>query len=283
MTAEFVLDIASISCIVRVVPGSDSPARRLLKVLDLLIEVEADVMRRTTGVSVQQAADQIGTHRSAANRIMQELLAADYAMPNPVGKGYRVGPAVQIHQGLTPEQRQLTELAHPYLIRLVERTGECAHAAVASGHTVTVIDDVETGQALRVVAGRGRKVPLHCTSAGKCLMAFGAASMPREMTKRTNGTITTAESMQVHLDEIVRLGYSVDDEENDLGVRCISAPVFARDSDQAIGCIGIDGPAVRVTSASVERLAAIVAAAAAELSSELAMHAGRAEHVQEAS
>ena len=86
---------------------STSPAQRLLMVLDLLIEVEGDVVRRPKGVSVQQAADQIGVHRSAANRIMNELLGAGYAAPNPTGKGYRVGPAVQIHQGLTVEQRHL--------------------------------------------------------------------------------------------------------------------------------------------------------------------------------
>ena len=260
--------------------SSDSPARRLLKILDLLIEVEADVIRRPKGVSVQQAADQIGLHRSAANRIMQELLAAGYAVPNLAGKGYRVGPAVQVHQGLTPEQRQLSELAHPYLIRLVDGTGECAHTAVATGNRVTVIDDVETGQALRVVAGRGRKVPLHCTSAGKCLMAFGAASIPREMPARTMRTITTPESMKAHLSEIVQRGYALDDEENDIGVRCISAPVFVGDTGEAIGCIGIDGPSVRVTGSAIEAMAAIVTAAAAELSRELGRQSQRIERAQ---
>ncbi len=260
-----------------VVTSSDSPARRLLQVLDLLIEVEADVMRRHKGISVQQAADQIGRHRSGANRIMQELLAAGYAIPNPTGKGYRVGPAVQIHQGLTPEQRQLSELAHPYLIRLVDGTGECAHTAVATGNRVTVVDDVETGQALRVVAGRGRKVPLHSTSVGKCLMAFGGAAIPSEMPARTMRTITTPELMKAHLSEIVQRGYAVDDEENDLGVRCISAPVYAGDSSEAIGCIGIDGPSVRVTGAAMEAMAVAVTDAAAELSEEL----GRQHHLIE--
>ena len=246
--------------------SSDSPARRLLRVLDLLIEVEGDVIRRPKGVSVQQAADQIGVHRSAANRIMQDLLAAGYAVANPAGKGYRVGPAVQIHQGLTNDQRQLSELAHPYLVRLVDDTGECAHTAVASGTWVTVIDDVETEQALRVVAGRGRRVPLHCTSAGKCLMAFGAAHIPAEMPARTTRTITTPEAMRIHLAEIVERGYAVDDEENDVGVRCISAPVFLGSGGDAIGCIGIDGPSVRVTHDSISALGAAIAAAARELS-----------------
>lgn len=248
---------------------STSPAQRLLMVLDLLIEVEADVVRRPNGVSVQQAADQIGVHRSGANRIMNELLGAGYAVPNPAGKGYRVGPAVQIHHGLSAEQRHLTETAHPYLVRLVEQTGECAHTAVAAGSRVTVIDDVETGQALRVVAGRGRRVPLHCTSAGKCLMAFGGAGIPDEMPARTIRTITTRELMTARLAEIVQLGYALDDEENDIGVRCISAPVFVGASTEAIGCIGIDGPSVRVAGEAIGEMASAITEAAAELSEQL--------------
>ena len=89
--------------------------------------------------------------------------------------------------------------------------------------------------------------------------------------------------MKAHLGEIVQRGYAVDDEENDLGVRCISAPVFVGDTTEAIGCIGIDGPSVRVTSAAVADLAAIVAAAAAELSHELGAQTRRFERARGAS
>ena len=257
--------------------STTSPVRRLLGVLDLLIEIEADVVRRPKGITVQQAAGAVGASRSSANRIMSELVAAGYAIPNPGGKGYRVGPAIQIHQRLSPEQRHLSELAHPYLVRLVDETGECAHTAVAAGHTVNVIDDVETEQALRVVAGRSRSVPLHCTSAGKVLLAFGAAVLPDDLPARTVNTITTESEMETHLDVIRLLGYAVDDEENDIGVRCISAPVFSSDPDIAIGCIGIDGPSARVGVDIIEGVAASVALAAQELSDVLA---GTYERVQ---
>jgi len=245
--------------------SKDSPGRRLLSVLDLLIEVEADVIRRDHGITVQQAADAIGASRSSANRIMQELVATRYAVPNPSGRGYRVGNAIQIHQHLTEEQRRLTDLAHPYLTRLVEQTGECAHTAVAAGDRVKVIDDLETDQPLRVVAGSGRRVPLHCTSAGKALLAFGAATIPNSMPARTSQTITTPDEMALHLRMVRELGYALDDEENDVGVRCVSAPVFGAGTN-AIGCIGIDGPTVRVSDSAIPEIAAVVVAAANELS-----------------
>jgi DNA-binding IclR family transcriptional regulator len=239
---------------------------RGLRILDLLIEIEADVVRRPRGLSIQQVANELEVHKSSASRLMRTLVDQGYAVPNSgPPRGYRLGPAVQIHQGLTLDQQRLRELAQPVLVQLVEDTEECAHAAVSAGGWALVIDDVQTRHPLRVVADKGRRVPLHCTSAGKCLLAFGQAAMPKKMPARTARTITSPEILRLHLLEIAERGYALDDEENDPGVRCISAPVF-NGGDVAIGCVGIDGPSVRITHDSIEAMAAHVVAAAARLS-----------------
>lgn len=245
---------------------------RGLKILDLLVEVEADVVRREHGLSIQQISNELGVHKSTASRLMATLVARGYAVPRAEGaRGYRLGPAVETHQGLSFDQRQLRELAQPFLTRLVEETGECAHAAVASGRWALVVDDVETNQPLRVVAGRGRRVPLHCTSAGKCLLAFDLATIPTELPARTARTITNSEILRLHLADIAQRGYALDDEENDPGVRCISGPVFNA-TGEPIGCIGIDGPSVRVTDSRIEVLAQQVVSAANQLTARITGH-----------
>jgi len=242
---------------------------RGLKILDLLIEVEADVVRRPRGLSIQNVANELGVHKSTASRLMRTLVTKGYAVPKGGSpRGFRLGPAVQVHQGLTLDQRRLRELAQPVLVSLVDQTGECAHAAVASGAWALVIDDVETGQALRVVAGKGRRVPLHCTSAGKCLLAYGLVEIPQELPARTARTLTNPDILRLHLAEIVERGYALDDEENDAGVRCISAPVFNA-LGEAIGCIGIDGPSVRMTQDRIAALANHVITAANRLTTTL--------------
>jgi DNA-binding IclR family transcriptional regulator len=239
---------------------------RGLRILDLLIEVEADVVRRERGLSIQSVANELGVHKSTASRLMHTLVATGYAVPKQGSpRGFRLGPSAQVHQGLTLDQRRLSELAHPILAQLVDQTGECAHAAVASGPWALVIDDVETGHALRVVAGKGRRVPLHCTSAGKCLLAFGLATMPPDLPVRTARTITNPDMLKLHLVDVVDRGYALDDEENDSGVRCISAPVFNA-VGEPIGCIGIDGPSVRITEGHIDALAHTVVTAARRLS-----------------
>lgn len=243
---------------------------RGLKVLDLLIEVEADVVRRARGVTIQQVANELEVHKSTASRLMHTLVAKGYAVARDGSpRGFRLGPAAQVHPGLTLDQRQLRELAQPFLAALVDETGECAHAAVSSGGWALVIDDVETGQALRVVAGRGRRVPLHCTSAGKCLLAHGLASIPEKLPPRTARTVTNPEMLRLHLKDVLERGYALDDEENDPGVRCISAPVFDA-AGAPVGCIGIDGPSVRMTDARLPTLVEQVIAHAGRLTATIA-------------
>jgi DNA-binding IclR family transcriptional regulator len=243
---------------------------RGLQALSLLVEVEGDLVRRSRGLGVQQVANELGVHKSTASRLMRSLVAHGYAVPNPrSARGFRLGPAVQVHQALTLRERRLRELAHPFVEELAEATGECAHAAVASGARALVIDDVEPDNPLRFASGKGRHVPLHCTSAGKCLLAFGLAPIPAELPGRTARTITDADALRAHLSEIVERGFALDDEENHAGVRCMSAPFFDGHG-RAIGCVGINGPAVRVSPRRVDLLAGRVIEAAQLLSATLA-------------
>lgn len=83
-------------------------------------------------------------------------------------------------------------------------------------------------------------------------------------TARRLGTI-----LRLHLADVAVRGYALDDEENDPGVRCISAPVFNA-AGEAIGCIGIDGPSVRVTEERIQGLAQQVVTIAQELTARIA-------------
>jgi IclR family acetate operon transcriptional repressor len=152
----------------------------------------------------------------------------------------------------------------------VDLTGECAHIAIADGGRALVIDDVETDNPLRVVPTSGRHVALHCTSAGKALLAFGMADTPATLPGRTANTITTREALTAELERIREAGVAVDDEENDEYTRCISAPIYGP-GGRAIAVIGIDAPSVRLTTDRIPEAAAHVAAVAGRLSSAIGM------------
>jgi DNA-binding IclR family transcriptional regulator len=153
-------------------------------------------------------------------------------------------------------------------MRLMQQTGECSHVAVYSQKQVLVIEDVDSPAPLRVVSGAGRLIPMHCTALGKCLLAFSHIPLPHDLPLRTIHTLIDKAVIQRHLQDVRAQGYAVDDEENDIGVRCIAAPILDS-SGEAVATVGISGPAVRVTRERIGALAALVVEAGKELTARL--------------
>lgn len=232
----------------------------------MLIEADADPVLRERGVTVQAISADLEVHKTTALRLLKTLVESGYAAPSPDGgHGHVLGPALRRAGELPGGIERFKEVARPLLQELVEQTGECAHAAVAAGGRVLVIDDVETHKALRVVPGSGRHVALHCTSAGKCLLAYGLAEIPATLPQRTARTITNPDALREQLLDIRARGYAFDDEENAPYTRCISAPVFNQ-TGNAVGCVGIDAPSVRLTFERLPEAARFVVDAAAQVS-----------------
>ena len=241
---------------------------RGLRILDALAEADADPMRRGRGVPLQVLADELGVHKSSALRLVRTLVAAGYAAPASSGSGYQLGPVLRRDAPALIDSARLKRAARPFLEELVDRTGECAHVAVADGGRALVLDDVETTKPLRVVPVSGRHVPLHCTSAGKCLLASGLAEIPASLPRRTPRTITSPPALSDHLAAVRDAGYAYDDEENDIHTRCISAPIFGP-GGLPVACIGIDAPSARLTTERIPEAAAQVVAVARRLSEAL--------------
>lgn len=234
---------------------------RGLKILDSLVAADGSL-------SITELSQQMGLDKSTVSRLMQTLVQYEYAQPDPGTRRYVLGKKVTRVSWQLLNRVPIRDHARPFLYSLMHETGECAHTAVYSQKQALVIDDVEAPSSLRVVGGIGRLIPLHCTAVGKCLLAFSGVPLPADMPARTRHTITTPDRLLTHLEEIRALGYALDDEENDYGVRCIAAPVYDH-TRHAIACIGISGPTVRMIDERLDELAEQVATAAHALSAAL--------------
>jgi IclR family KDG regulon transcriptional repressor len=235
-------------------------ARGLL-ILDLIADAD-----RALGVT--EIANLLHLDKSSVSRLVKTLVNYDYVQPDSGSRGYVLGKRVRQISWHYLNRMPVREKAKPYLYRLVEQTGECAHTAVYSGGKALMIDDVEAEASLRVVGGIGRLIPLHCTAVGKALLAFSDLPLPASLDRETARTITDRAAFCAHLDEIRVQGYALDDEEHQEGVRCMAAPVYDY-MGAAVAAIGISGPCVRVTDDRIPALAQAVIAAARELSDDL--------------
>lgn len=223
---------------------------RGLKILDLLGQSQ-------DGISITELAETLGVDKGSASRLMSTLAHYGYAEKDEITRRFHLGAQVVSLSRSVLTRLPLREAAKPYLRQLMEQTGECAHLAVPAQGKVMYIDQVESPATLRVNAQVGTMNPLHCTALGKVLLAFGDLDFSNRLDTFTPSTITDPEMLRLHLDEIRRLGYAVDDEEFDLGVRCIAVPVFDF-RGKVVGSMGVSGPATRVTLERLPELAATV-------------------------
>jgi IclR family transcriptional regulator, KDG regulon repressor len=234
---------------------------RGLKILDQFAQAKGSL-------SITELSRQLDLDKSTVSRLVQTLVQHEYAQPDPGTRRYMLGKKITHLSWQLLNRLPIREQAKPFLYSLMHATGECAHTAVYSEKQALVIDDVEAPASLRVVGGVGRLIPLHCTAVGKCLLAFANVPLPAELPPRTQYTLTSVDDLQAHLHHVRANGYALDDQENDYGVRCMAAPVYDH-TKQAIACIGISGPTVRMTDDRLDALAAEVLAVARDLSAQL--------------
>ena len=223
---------------------------RGLKILDILGQAQ-------DGVSITELAELLGVDKASASRLVATLVNYGYAEKDEQTRRFHLGPQVVSLSRSVLARLPMRALAKPFLRQLMERTGECAHLALPAQGRVLYIDQVESPATLRVNAEVGTLNPLHCTALGKVLLAFGNLELPTPLESFTPHTLTDPDRLRANLQQVRVQGYAVDDEEFDLGVRCIAVPVFDF-RGKAVGSIGISGPATRVTSERLPGLAARV-------------------------
>jgi IclR family transcriptional regulator, acetate operon repressor len=221
-------------------------------------------------VGLSELSGSSGLPLPTIHRLMRTLVACGYVRQHP-NRRYALGPRL-IRLGES-SSRLLGTWARPYLARLVEETGETANMALLDGDEVVYVAQVPSRHSMRMFTEVGRRVLPHSTGVGKALLAGHPPEEVRAMLARTGmpaateRTITTPEGFLAALDHVRTAGYAMDDNEQELGVRCIAVPV--PDSPTA-AAISISGPAGRVTEAATDKFVPLMHEVAEQLSKALA-------------
>ncbi|WP_254280481.1 IclR family transcriptional regulator [Haloarcula marina] len=144
------------------------------------------------------------------------------------------------------------EIVHDQVRELAEETGEVVHFGAEENGRVVYIAKWQGAQAVQTKSRIGKQMPMHSTSLGKAILAEYGRDRVDEIVEqhgleaRTQNTLTRPSALHDNLQEITQRGYSVDDEENILGIRCIGIPVSISEAG-VIGALSISGPSQRMT------------------------------------
>jgi DNA-binding IclR family transcriptional regulator len=166
------------------------------------------------------------------------------------------------------------EVGLPIMRNLMEKTTLTCHLAILDGPEAVYIEKVEPQGFIRMDTWVGRRMRVHATSVGKALVAnipqekLEKIIAERPMERRTPKTITTMPRLLKELERVRSLGYSVDDEENNLGARCLGAPVFNQ-RGEVEAALGLSGPISQVNPQTMPRIVDALKDAARHLSMQL--------------
>jgi IclR family acetate operon transcriptional repressor len=148
-------------------------------------------------------------------------------------------------------RRKLAERGRALMRVLQAETGETANLAVSDDEGVVFISQVETHQPIRAFFRPGTRGDYHSSGIGKAILAYMddtkvEAIAARGLPKYTENTLSNMETLSADLREIRQRGWSIDNEERHLGMRCVAVPIF-NEYSEPIGGISVSGPSVRVT------------------------------------
>jgi DNA-binding IclR family transcriptional regulator len=241
-------------------------ADRVVTVLDLL-GAERD------GLGVREIARRLVVHPSTASRLLGTLAAAGLIERDEATARYRLGARIVGLAAVAVDRLPVVSQARPELEHLSAVTAETVNLAIRDGAHVVYVDQVTPAQTVVMASWVGRRSPVHASSSGKVLLAFGDARARDVVSRRrlealTSRTVTDPARLADVLRQVRRQGYAASVGELEEGLVTIAAPVLADGS--AVAAISVSGPTNRLPTRDVPHLARQVMDAAAAASHRMA-------------
>jgi DNA-binding IclR family transcriptional regulator len=220
-------------------------------------------------LSLSELAARTGIPRATAFRLLSTLEAARFV--TKVGGEYQLGLKCFMLGNVVAADLDLREIARPHLVALRDATRETTQLAILDNWQVVYLERMPSPHPVGVMRARtGAILPAYCTALGKTLLAYepsqdvAAWAAKQTFTALTRHTITSARRLLKELRAVRERGYAVDEQERELGVRCIAAPVRNHEG-RVVAAISVAGPTERLprTLIGSSVAAAVVAAATA--------------------
>jgi DNA-binding IclR family transcriptional regulator len=263
------------------VAKADGPYQ--LHSLDRAVSVLEMLGESDTPLSLAEICQRMHLHKSTAHRSLM-VLERSALIERTQENRFRLGLKLYELGNRAVEQIDLRARVHPFFRRLSAQVGETVHLSVLQKTTVVYLDKVEPNRRVWMSSKIGTSNPVYCTAMGKAMLAFQPPEVIEQVLSRirfvrfTQKTLGSKEALLKSLERVRRRGYAIDDEEIEVGVRCVGAPIF-NESRHPIAAVSISGPASRITAQSVPGIAEHLLRCCREISSTLGLHEKRRSHV----
>lgn len=215
-------------------------------------------------MGLQDLSNELGLNKSTVHRILNSLICMDYVRQDPETSKYSLSFKFCKISNQILSQNSMVDIARPYIKQLASASGETVHLVQIDGIHAVYIDKVESPvNSVRLVSMVGKSIPLYCSGVGKAMLAdmpdekIEAIWKQSEIRKMTEYTITDFSQFQNVIQEIRREGYSLDNEENEPGVRCIAVSLKNFQGKPSYA-ISISAPKNRMADRRIQELKSLI-------------------------
>ena len=221
-------------------------------------------------VSLKAISERTGLHPSTAHRILNDLATGGF-VERPQAGSYRLGMRLLELGNLVKARLDVRDAALGPMRELHRLTHQPVNLSMRQGDEIVYIERTYSERSgMQVVRAVGGRAPLHLTSVGKLFLAQDDAQRVRAYATRTGlaghtrNSITELPALERELARVQQMGIARDDEELELGVRCMAAGIYDAQGKLVAG-LSISAPADRLEEAWVERLRLVAAQISATL------------------
>ena len=252
--------------------ASTGPKTQSVPALERGLRILEYLAQSRRGVTLSQLTSKLQLPRSTGHALLLTYQRTGYVQRCEKTGRYCLGFRLQAVANLALGGSSLRSQAAPLMRQLMQDTGVTVHLAVMENGEVILIDRIEAPRALHLATWVGKRMGLHCTALGKALIAELPASVLDELIRKqgliryNENTITSRRALRLACEAVQQSGYAIDDEEEEIGIRCVGAPV-RNSTGEVIAAVSISG--TRAQLENIPARAAQVMAAAASFSRQI--------------
>jgi DNA-binding IclR family transcriptional regulator len=238
---------------------SKEPPKPTIQVLERSFALLEMLAAQPEPVSLKEISERTGLHPSTAHRILNDLAIGRF-VDRPAAGSYRLGMRLLELGNLVKARLDVREAAMGPMRELHKVTHQPVNLSMRQGDEIVYIERTYSERSgMQVVRAIGGHAPLHLTSVGKLFLAHEDPARVRAyatrtgLTGHTRNSITDLARLERELASVRATGVARDDEELELGVRCMAAGVFD-DQGKLLAGLSISAPADRLEESWLERV-----------------------------
>ncbi len=251
-----------------------------LKTIDRALSVLEEIGNAPDGLTLTEISLKVGLSKATASRLVTSLANRGYVRRDQSNLRYRLGAKILSLTGEFLQSIEFREVAVPHLREIQRISGETANLAVMDGNEVVYLDRFESKHAIKASFRVGKRAPVSCTALGKAMLAY---TNEREVRRRfagggsivpcTEHSVSSLEGLLACLARVRTEGVAIDDEEHQIGVRCVGGPIFDV-TGRVIAAISVSGPVSRISSDRLPEICSLVRITSKSISAELGCPGG---------